>query len=94
MELLAILVRQTANIKGISVAERQVKISQYADDATIFLHDFTALNFLLQLLHTFAALSGHHINCHKSHLLLLGDHFDPPTQCKGIQIREQRTMPT
>lgn len=35
-ELLAIIMRKSANIKGLTIADRTPKISQYADDATFF----------------------------------------------------------
>lgn len=92
VELLALMVRRSLNIRGIVLAGRQIKISQYADDATFFVRDFTSLDCLLGLLHTFATFSGLHINYHKSYLLLLGNHLHPPTQFQGIRISDQVTI--
>lgn len=92
VELLAFMVRQSPNIRGISLTHRQIKISQYADDATFFIRDFTALQDLIHLLRVFATFSGLQINYHKSHLLLLGHHLHPPTQFEGIRIAEQVTI--
>lgn len=86
VELLAILVRQKEDIKGISVAGKTVKVSQYADDATFFLQDTNSLHVLMQTLTNFSRLSGLKINTTKSHLLLLGNHKDPPTAICGIQV--------
>lgn len=92
VELLAILVCKSSNIQGIPVAGHQIKISQYADDATFFASDSSSLDFLLQLLLTFVNLSGLHINYQKSHLLLLGNHLHPPTQHQGIKVCDTVTI--
>lgn len=92
VEFLAILVRQNTDIKGITVAHREVKISQYADDASFFIPDYTSLDHLLHLINAFAVISGLYINCHKSYLLLLGHHLDPPNHHQGIKICDQVTI--
>lgn len=92
VELLALLVRRSINIKGLDLGNRRLKISQYADDATFFIRDFASLDALILLLTAFATVSGLHINKHKSFLLLLGHHLDPPDQYKDIQIQEQVTI--
>lgn len=89
VELLALMIRKSIDIKGIQIADRHITISQYADDATFFVQDFASLHNLLRLLDTFASFSGLNINYHKSYLLLLGHHLDPPTQCEGIRITDQ-----
>lgn len=43
VELLAIIVRKTEDIKGITMAGTSAKISQYADDATFFLQDYKSI---------------------------------------------------
>lgn len=92
VELLALLVQQSIDIHGITVANHHLKISQYTDDATFFLKNLESLDSLLQLLKSFAEFSGCHINCHKSYLLLLGLHLDPLTHYEGIQIADQITI--
>lgn len=92
VELLAIMVRRSLDIRGIDVFDHQVTISQYADDATFFLRDLPSLDALLLLLAAFASMSGLHFNKHKSYLLLLGHHLDPPTQYHGIQIQDRVTI--
>lgn len=89
VELLAILVRQSIAIRGISVGDSSFKISQYADDSTFFLQDFQALDALSRLLNQFSRFSGLVVNRKKSHLLLLGNHLHPPTTYKGISVRDQ-----
>lgn len=92
VEILAILVRKSTDIQGINLADKKLVISQYADDATFFLESFDSLDSLLRLLNIFASVSGLHINLHKSHLLLLGRHLDPPTEFQNIQITDQITI--
>lgn len=89
VELLATLVRKSLNIKGINLADKEIRILQYADDATFFLNDLGSLQPLLQLLGMFATISGLHINLQKSHLLLLGHHLDPPKEIEGMQVKDQ-----
>lgn len=88
VELLAIIVRKNEKIKGLLVAEKEIKISQYADDATFFLQNPTDLLELTQTLENFARLSGLKMNNKKSHLLLLGNHKDPPAVIHGIQTAD------
>lgn len=83
---MVILVRKNSLIKGISIANKTVTISQYADDTTLFLADRTALRAANQTLHEFATWSGLNINHHKSHLLLLGNHLDPPAVFENIKV--------
>lgn len=92
VEVLALLVRNSTTVQGAQVAGKEIRISQYADDATFFLNNFTSLDALLDLLETFAATSGLQINAHKSHLLLLGRHLDPPETHGGIRVQDQVTI--
>lgn len=92
VELLAILVRQSQEIHGLPVADRELFISQYADDATFFIKDYASLTSLLQLLNVFATVSGLQINYHKSHLLLLGHHLDPPDRFQNLHVKDHVTI--
>lgn len=85
---MVILVRKTELIKGVEIAGKNIKISQYADDATFFLRDSTSVKFLIQKLDLFSRLSGLRMNVQKSHLLLLGNHKDPPSSIGGIQVTD------
>lgn len=88
VELMAILVRRSLQIRGITIQEHQAKISLYADDATFFLSDIQSLDALLDLLDRFASLSGLRMNKNKSHLLLLRNHKDPPQSYHDIRITD------
>lgn len=89
VELLAILVRKSIEIRGISVGDSAFKISQYADDSTFFVKDFKSLDALFLLLNRFTRLSGLAVNPVKSHLLLLGNHLHPPKAYKGIAVKDR-----
>lgn len=88
VELMAIMVRHSTEVRGISIGDITTKVSQYADDATFFLSNINSLAALIHLLDKFAALSGLNMNKRKSHLLLLGNHRHPPTSLCDIQISE------
>lgn len=92
VELLAILVRRADNVKGITVADQQKKISHYADDATFFIKEPSSLRNLIKLLESFATHSGLKINNSKSHIILLGNHLHPPSQVQGIRIVDSVTI--
>lgn len=84
--------RRSQDIKGINIPDQQLKISQYADDATFFVKDPSSLRNLLDLLISFASFSGLKINNSKSHILLLGNHLHPPAQIRGIRIVTEVTI--
>lgn len=88
-ELLAILVRKSLVIRGMDVAGKSFRVSQYADDSTFFVSDLESVSHLLRLLASFTKLSGLRINLQKSHLLLLGSHLHPPTSVEGIKVTDK-----
>ena len=73
VELLAEKIRQNKTIKGISVQDEEINISQFADDATIILdgskESFTAA---LQDLEQFGSISGLRLNNKKTEVLWIG----------------------
>lgn len=64
VELMAILVRKNSLIKGISIANKTITISQYADDTTLFLADQASFHAAIQTLREFSTCSGLNINHH------------------------------
>ena len=48
--------------KGINVGEKEIKVSLYADDTTVFVRDPDSVDHLLTLLYNFKNLSGLEIN--------------------------------
>ena len=73
MELLAEKIRQNKTIKGISVQDEEIKISQFADDATIILDGSKeSLKAALQDLEQFGSISGLRRNNKKTEVLWIG----------------------
>ena len=73
IELLAHSIRRSKEIKGITIGEnKEVKLSQYADDTTLFLSDAQSVSNLFDLLSLFEKCSGLKINQTKSEMLWLG----------------------
>ena len=65
VEILARTIKNDAGIKGIKVGEKEIKVSLYADDTTVFLRDLDSIGHLLSLLDKFKNLSGLEINTKK-----------------------------
>ena len=73
MELLSQCIRRSKEIKGITIQEnKEVKLSQYADDTTVLLSDVQSVFNLFDLLSLFEKCSGLKINQTKSEMLWLG----------------------
>ena len=74
MELLGCLIRQNNQIRGLKVHDTVVKISQYADDTTIFLEpDEANIKSCVKVLDDFRNMSGLRINIEKCNMIRLGN---------------------
>ena len=71
MELFAEKIRQNKTIKGISVQVEEIKISQFADDATIIL-DALKIHSQQQDLEQFSSISGLRLYNKKTKVLWIG----------------------
>ena len=72
-EILSILIRNNKRIKVLFVNETELKISQFADDTSIFLDgSHRTLNNTLDELDKFANISGLKINYDKTQLVWIG----------------------
>ena len=58
IEILALAIIQNSKIEGITVGSHEIKITQYADDTTVFLRNQELMNVLLELLENFERCSG------------------------------------
>ena len=76
-EILGNLIRNNKNIKGIIIEGVEYKISQYADDTSLFLDGSPAtMDGILQELDFFANISGLKINFSKTKMIWIGSkHF-------------------
>ena len=72
VELLACEIRCNTAINGIPLKNNELKISQMADDTTIFLNNSKSIPILLQLLEQFALCSGLNTNVEKTKAYSLG----------------------
>ena len=72
VELLARAIKRSEDISGIHINVREIKMTQYADDLTIFLDKPESIPNLLDLLEIFGQCSGLRINKEKTEALALG----------------------
>ena len=72
IEVLANAIKNKATIKGIKVDQKEIKVSLYADDTTVFVRDLESITHLLALLNDFKILSGLEINTSKTEGMWLG----------------------
>ena len=72
VELLSCSINDSTDIVGIKVANKEIKLSQYADDITTFCKDELSLGKLLEMLHLFEECSVLKLNSSKSEAIWLG----------------------
>ena len=72
VEVLSIAIKTDKNISGINIGNKQFKITQLADDTTLFLHNVTSLQNVLKILDLFKTCSGLKINREKSEAIWIG----------------------
>ena len=85
IEILALAIKINPKIEGIRVGAREIKITQYAVDTTVFLKDPESMCVLLDLLEKFERCLGLKNNCTKSEAMWLGkwkDREDTPFNVK------------
>ena len=78
VELLACKIRQDKEIQGINIFQRGLKISQFADDTTLFNSNRKSVRRAFNVLDNFGDLSGLKLNRSKTKALWLG----PWRHCK------------
>ena len=66
VEILANGIRKNNHIKGIKVGSKSIKISQLADDTTVFVSDLDSVGNVLELLKQFRLFSGLKLNVEKT----------------------------
>ena len=73
VEILSNAIKCSREIEGIQIdPNKSIKITQYADDTTVFVKDIQSVHKLFDLLQQFENCSGLRINQSKSELLWLG----------------------
>ena len=71
-EVLSNKIRQDSNVRGIKVLGKEIKLSQYADDTTLFNADIESLEMALKIVGDFGRIAGLSLNIKKTKVLWLG----------------------
>ena len=95
VEVLACKIRATCDIKGFllpGAGGRQFKVSQYADNTTIFVKDESSLFALFKVISIFESGSGAKLNRSKTEALWLGAwrDIDRTSHWASLGLRKQR----
>ena len=85
IELLSRSIKNDSTIKGIQVNKQELKISQYADDTTVFVRDLDSVTSLLKVLNDFKEHSGLEINTTKTEAMWLGEWKDRTDEPFGFK---------
>ena len=92
LEILACMVRQNNEIKGINVNSNEIKLCMYADYSTFFVKDLECLEVLKKTINTSTSMSSISINYDKSEAAWLGNKNTPnyitPKICKWVDLNE------
>ena len=73
VEVLANAIRRYSSIKGISISQNEIKLSQYADDTTLILNGSKdTLETSLDVIEKFSKISGLRLNNKKTEALWIG----------------------
>ncbi len=65
---------KASSLKGVTIAEREVIISQLADDTTLFLKDERQISLAINIIDSFSKASGLCLNIQKCELLAIKDY--------------------
>ena len=72
-EILAIMIRKNDTIRGIDIGQRELKISQYADDTTLFMDGSKeSFEYCVHTILEYAKFSGLNMNFDKTQVICLG----------------------
>ncbi len=85
-QILYLMVNQNKVFKGIRIHDKEIKISQYADDTTLFLKDQSEVPKALEIIKDFSQVSGLSVNISKCEILSLKN-LDKTSIC-GIQLKD------
>ena len=84
IELLAHHIRQDKNIKGIQIANKETKLSQYADDTTAIVSDKNSAKRFLNILDKFEKASGLKVNKDKTEAMWIGSERENISKPLGL----------
>ena len=95
IEILATLVTNNNNIKGIPIHGKQVQLGVFADDTAFFLHDTASLGEVLKVLKVFFGYSYMNVNYEKSEITWIGSwrkREDNPYPFNWINLTKESIM--
>lgn len=72
VEILALNIRQNNNINGITISDKELKLSQYADDTCLYLKNVASLEHALDTFEEFYRYAGLRLNKEKTEMIWLG----------------------
>ena len=83
-EVLSHVIRECKDVKGITIGDTEIKLSQYADDTTLLLNgDKNSLEMVIDILRWFNRMSGLGINKDKTKVVKIGALRDRRIQWEG-----------
>ena len=88
VELLAIAIRKSDDIRGVRIGDTESKIIQYADDLTAALSDVESSEALLTLLKHFETCSGLKVNYTKTEAMWIGSCSNETSSPLGLKWRK------
>ena len=89
-EVLAIAIRQQQDIKGLKIGNKEIKITQYADDTCVclYLNGSNSLENIVKLFEDFYRYAGLKLNIDKMEIIWLGRNNRSGTIC-NIKITQE-----
>ena len=87
VEILAIVIRNQENIKGITIAGLETKLLQFADDTTAVLSDLDSAQALFELLQLFEKASGLKLNVTKTEAMWIGSLENCENEPLGVKCK-------
>lgn len=85
-ELLSLNIIYERNLEGISIFDREIKISQLADDTALFLKDKCQLSKAISIIEEFSCASGLKLNMSKCEIMMIHETND--SSLNGILVKE------
>lgn len=82
------MIRGNADIKGVTIQDKEYKISQFADDTTCFVSSENSLQATITSIQLFGRYSGLSINPEKSVVLPLGHPVGDPLDLGTIKLQQ------
>ena len=83
MEVLATVIRQEKEIKGIQIGKEEAKLSLFVDDMIVYMENpIDSTKKLLDLINEFGKTAGYKVNTHKSKAFFYTNNETSETEIK------------